>query len=227
MTIEADGDRRREAVFDAIRRSGHCVERPAGEVRAEADALLFDVADARPPLLADDIVDAFRLRFDGERVVGATCETVADMNALPAAVSRYLERSGLSLRIALQPTPLLRELDWSGIETDADVERDESVAVLTAEYGIAETGSVVVHSGADMPVLLNFLPLHAIVAVPAPRILPFLDDYAAIAGTMARESGAPRNICLITGASGTTDIEGVLVKGAHGPKFLHIVVTGS
>jgi L-lactate dehydrogenase complex protein LldG len=29
---------------------------------------------------------------------------------------------------------------------------------------------------------------------------------------------------LITGASGTTDIEGSLVKGAHGPRDLHIVL---
>ena len=35
---------------------------------------------------------------------------------------------------------------------------------------------------------------------------------------------APRNVNLVTGASGTTDIEGVLVRGAHGPRSLHVVV---
>ena len=78
----------------------------------------------------------------------------------------------------------------------------------------------------DMPVLMNFLPLHAIVVVAGSRILPYLDDYAAIAGAMAGKPETPRNMCLITGASGTTDTEGVLVKGAHGPKFLHVVVAG-
>ena len=34
-------------------------------------------------------------------------------------------------------------------------------------------------------------------------------------------------IHLITGASGTTDIEGSYVRGAHGPGFLHVVVVGS
>ena len=37
----------------------------------------------------------------------------------------------------------------------------------------------------------------------------------------------PRNVNLITGASGTTDIEGSLVLGAHGPRYMHVVVVGS
>jgi len=32
------------------------------------------------------------------------------------------------------------------------------------------------------------------------------------------------NLNLITGASGTTDIEGSLVLGAHGPRYLHVVI---
>jgi L-lactate dehydrogenase complex protein LldG len=34
----------------------------------------------------------------------------------------------------------------------------------------------------------------------------------------------PRNLNLITGASGTTDIEGSYVRGAHGPRFLHVIL---
>ena len=34
----------------------------------------------------------------------------------------------------------------------------------------------------------------------------------------------PRNVNIITGASGTTDIEGSYVRGAHGPGFLHVVL---
>ena len=42
---------------------------------------------------------------------------------------------------------------------------------------------------------------------------------------MAEKSGpAPLNVNLITGASGTTDIEGSYVRGAHGPSFLHVVL---
>jgi len=225
MTTESNS-KQRTAIFDAIRSSGLTVECDEEDIRREAAELVTGVADARPPLLADDIVEAFRMRFDNGLVVGTTCVEITEFRDLPGAVSQYLERHGLPALVKIQPLDNLTGLDWAGFSTDADVELDDSVAVLMAEFGIAETGSVVVCSSASMPVLLNFLPLHAIVVVERSRILPFLDDYAAIAGEMAGDSTTPRNVSLITGASGTTDIEGVLVKGAHGPKFLHVVVVG-
>ena len=74
------------------------------------------------------------------------------------------------------------------------------------------------HSGPDTAVLNHFLPLHHLAAVRARDILRHLEDYAAVAGA------APRNANLITGASGTTDIEGSYVRGAHGPRFLHVIL---
>ena len=114
-------------------------------------------------------------------------------------------------------------LDWSAFEVHARVAPDETAAVGMAKWGIAETGSLVFHSGADSPVLANFLPLHHIVAVRAADILAYLEDYAAAAAGQPM----PRNVNLITGASGTTDIEGSLVLGAHGPRYMHVVVVGS
>ena len=78
-------------------------------------------------------------------------------------------------------------------------------------------------AGADTPILANFLPLHHLVMVRADTILPFLDDYAAATAGQR----PPRNVNIVTGASGTTDIEGSLVLGAHGPRFLHVVIVGT
>jgi L-lactate dehydrogenase complex protein LldG len=100
---------------------------------------------------------------------------------------------------------------------------DEAVGVGLAEHGIAEGGTLVFRSGPDAPVLYDFLPLHHVVALRADTILAHLEDYAALAD---REP-PPRNLNLITGASGTTDIEGRYVRGAHGPGYLHVVIVGS
>ena len=97
---------------------------------------------------------------------------------------------------------------------------DEILAVGVALWGIAETGSLVFHSSPSSPVLNNFLPLHHIVLLHERDILAYLEDYAAA----VRGQRPPRNANLITGASGTTDIEGSLVLGAHGPRYMHVVI---
>jgi len=133
-------------------------------------------------------------------------------------VRRYLAAQNLAHEIALQPHPELQGLDWDGVAVTDRITIDQPAAVGLALGGIAETGSLVFHSSPSTPTLFAFLPLHHIVAVRAGTIWAGLEDYAA-----ARHP-APRNVNLITGASGTTDIEGTLVRGAHGPGFLHIVM---
>ena len=207
----------RETILAAVRAGlgGRPVDPVA--IAAEANALLADPDSIRPALADPDPVAAFAARAAGLSV-GTSVERIAGLAKLPLAVRRYLERQGLPARIALQPTPKLLALDWTGIAVHAHAAADEPVGVGLARWGIAESGSLVFHSGPDNPVLLAFLPLHHIVAVQADTILPHLEDYAALAAP------APRNANLITGASGTTDIEGSYVSGAHGPGYLHIVV---
>jgi L-lactate dehydrogenase complex protein LldG len=108
------------------------------------------------------------------------------------------------------------------LRVDAPLKPDTMLAVGLARGGIAETGSLVFHSHPTAPTLFGFAPLHHLVALDKQTLVARFEDYAA------RESGqpAPRNVNFITGASGTTDIEGVLARGAHGPRRLHIVIYG-
>lgn len=212
----------RETILNAVRSGlGNTAVDPAA-VRRDADALLQDLPAIRPPLLADGLVDAFIARVTSPKVA-ATAECIASASELPAAVGRYLEALGLPAVVALQPAAPLQGLDWSGFELHDQVAPDEMIAIGVARWGIAETGSLVFHSGADTPILANFLPLHHLVMVRADTILPFLDDYAA--ATAGQHP--PRNVNIVTGPSGTTDIEGSLVLGAHGPRFLHVVIVGT
>ena len=206
----------RDRILNAIR-AGLGPEARPETVAAEAAALLEH--PIRPPLAAAALPDAFEAKATA---LGTTIDHVEKMADLPQAVRRYLDGHGLPPSLALQPAPELSALDWSGIETHAALAANEPVALGLALWGIAESGSVVVHSGPETPILLSFLPLHHIVVLRAETLLPWLEDYAQ---ALSR-TDTPRNAILITGPSGTTDIEGSYVRGAHGPGFLHIVVVG-
>lgn len=195
----------------------------AAAIAVEARKLLAAPDERRPALPSMDVVEAFIARVCGPKV-GATAERIPSFAALPAAVARYLAAKGLGVHVAVQPTGALQSLAWAEAGLTPDGTLDEGVAVGLARLGIAETGSLVFHSAADTPILFNFLPAVHIVVVRAGSIVPHLEDYTEAARMAA--DGVPRNACLITGASGTTDIEGDLVRGAHGPRELHIIVAG-
>jgi L-lactate dehydrogenase complex protein LldG len=210
----------RDAIFAAIRatRPDHGTPEQIAAQSAECTAAMLK---SLVPLAAGDLVSRFTARASAEKV-GATVERVADLSDLPQAVARYLAANGLEPQFSLQPDPRLQQLDWGALDPKAPLRPDSSVAVGIALCGVAETGSLVFHSGATAPTLYGFLPLHHLVALDAKTLLPRLEDYAR---SQIGEP-PPRNVNFITGASGTTDIEGVLARGAHGPRRLHIVFYG-
>lgn len=216
----------RDDILGAVRAAlgGGTREADADRVRREAAALLDDPDAVRPALPPGPLADAFAARLVSPKVVGASVERIADAAGFPAAVRRYLDGQDLPAAVALQPSPALRALDWTGFELHDALTPDEPVGIGIARWGIAETGSLVFHSGADTPILANFLPLHHVVLLRADAVVAHLEDYAA--AFAATGEPQPRNVNLVTGASGTTDIEGSLVRGAHGPRFLHVVVAG-
>lgn len=207
----------RDRILSAVR-AGLELTRPTPEaIAAEAAALLARPDEIRPRLAAPTLKEAFATRATA---LGTTIDRVADLAEVPAAVGRYLAAQGLAAEISLQPAPELAGLDWQDVRTHATIASDEPAAVGLARWGVAESGSLAIHSGPDTPILLAFLPLHHILVLPTRHLLAHLEDYAAAAA----EIDAPRNAVLITGPSGTTDIEGSYVRGAHGPGFLHVIL---
>lgn len=210
----------RDRIFGAIRESLGAAPQDTAAIAAEAAALLADPDAIRPDLAGPSLTESFAAKAWG---LGTTLDTVAEMEDVPEAVSRYLAQAGLGKGIALQQVPVLTGLDWSGLAPHDTLAPDEPVALGLARYGIAESSSLVIHSAPDNPILLGFLPLHHILVLERRRLLAHLEDYAALVGG---EDGIPRNAILITGPSGTTDIEGSYVRGAHGPGFLHVILVG-
>lgn len=214
----------RARIFKAIDDAAPTMTMDAQSIQAEALDILKESEFARPQLLSSDATQALILRIQAGMVIGTTCEQIATLDDLPHSVSQFFAKHSLPPELKVQSIEKLQALNWGDITTNIDIQQDKTVGLCWAEYGVAETGSFVVHSSPDMPILLNFLPLYLIAVIPKSKILHYMDDYALIANDIAKRAETPRNMCLISGVSGTTDIEGVLVQGAHGPEILHIVI---
>ena len=207
------------AIFKAITNGNESAHQlKAGQIEATANSMLDSIAALQPPLPFDDIIESFRQRINSDKIAGSI-ESIDSIDHLPATISHYLSNHRLPADIALQPCDDLVNLDWGELNVRHHANSDELVAVTMGQWGIAETGSIVINSAKDSPVLLNFLASHHILVIYEKNILAMLEDYA----TKINSLSDYRIACLITGASGTTDIEGVLVNGAHGPEKLHII----
>lgn len=186
----------------------------AAPLAGAADALL---ADPVRPVVAADLVATFLAALELP-ASGATHDRIADLADLPRAVGAYLDRHGLARAVYLPPDPRLAA-DWSGFTLSPAIAPNEPTVLAVARLGIAETGSLVFETGASAPMLPNFLGLHHIVVLPVTAVVAHLED-AALPGEQ------PRAHYWVTGVSGTTDIEGQYIRGAHGPRFLHVVLAG-
>ncbi len=91
-----------------------------------------------------------------------------------------------------------------------------------ADWGIAETGTLVLESTSEDLRLATMLAETHVAVLPCSRIVP---DSFALEGELSRLlQTPPRYLAFITGASRTADIERVLTLGVHGPLELHLLL---
>jgi L-lactate utilization protein LutC len=97
------------------------------------------------------------------------------------------------------------------------------IGVTSAEYALADTGSLVYLSESGEARLLSLLPPRHIAIIERDRILSSLDELLSLVPHPAALSSA---MVIITGPSRTADIEMRLVRGVHGPGEVTVVVVG-
>ncbi len=209
----------RDTVLARVRRALGEPPSDAKTIEAEAAALVPHLNEVRPRLDDSDAVERFIEKATSDRVT-ATVERLPSPDALPTAVHQYLDRGDLGPRVAAALPPILRDLHWDALELKDEIDRNEAVALSYAEAAIAETGTLVFPSSPTVPTLFSFLALHHLAVVRADDILPHKEDaYQRFVGR-----ALPRSLVLVTGTSGTADIEGQNIRGAHGPRYLHILI---
>jgi L-lactate utilization protein LutC len=154
----------------------------------------------------------------------ATVSRIAEIGELPAALAEELRNRNLPAAVRHGAEPLFRGLDWGTVETSQGVGRIEEPATLSrAEFGLAETGTLVLASGADNPVTLTFLGETHFVVLREDDICGGFEDFWAAWRARGLD---PRTVNMVTGPSRSADIGQVLQLGAHGPVALHIFVMG-
>lgn len=100
---------------------------------------------------------------------------------------------------------------------------NEAGALVSARYGLIETGTVVC-SSTDQPSSSLFLPKHLLVVLSSDN---FVWDMQQACFALAQQDIHARMLNFITGPSCTADIEQTLLYGAHGPKTLTIFLLRS
>ena len=98
-----------------------------------------------------------------------------------------------------------------------------NVGITSADYALADTGSLVMIASPREARLVSLLPPAHIAVVPRDRILTGLDELFSV---LPDPAAATSSMVLITGPSRTADIEQILVRGVHGPGQITVVVVG-
>ena len=217
----------RDTVLGRVRQA---LGKSGADPAALAEAQAYLDAHARGPTPA----------FEGDRVLRfvrraadmeSTVARVSHRNEIPVTVAGYLDALELAPALVTQKShsgvcwPEFADLDWAraGLSVEArPTVGDDRLGISGAFCAIAETGTLVVVSGADTPTATTLLPDTHIAIVSAHRIVDTMED--AFALIRAERDRVPRAINLISGPSRTGDIEQTIVLGAHGPFRVHILV---
>lgn len=160
--------------------------------------------------------------------VGGTVEILTDINDVPASVAQYLRNTNRPARIRHGNDEQLTKLPWhraQTLEVEEGRAQDADTASLTHAFaGVAESGTIVQLSGAANPTTLNFLPEAHIVLLEAKDLHGSYEEVWARLRDAYGPGQMPRTVNMISGPSRTADIEQTIVRPAHGPKDMHVII---
>lgn len=160
------------------------------------------------------------------KVSGAQPHRIPSLADAPAAIAEILRLNNAPPELHVAPESSLRNLAWEAVPAlaiSSESPSGDQSAVSAADFGIAETGTLVFFSGPNSRASWHFLPGREFILIEKSRILPRFED---VIERMSTLHAVPATVNLITGPSRTADIEQTIELGAHGPRELHILIAG-
>lgn len=221
----------RDAIFANIKKSLRV---------SDADGLRRETVAARLEKHPRGIIPARGQKPPAERLelfkqmvetAKATISVLPSRNDIPAAVAAYLRSKNLPQMIRCGEDERLSLIPWATertLEVTKGPSEGADLASISHSFAaVAESGTLVMLSGADNPTTLNFLPDHHLIVVDEKDIA---GDYESVWDKLRERFGSkamPRVVNWITGPSRSGDIEQTHLLGAHGPRSLHVLVVRS
>lgn len=170
-------------------------------------------------------VDLAKRFVERARNLSSDVAQARTITEIPGLVARYLSERQLPMQGVCWPA--LASFDWqsAGIVLQPRAARgDDLVGVTGAFTGIAETGTLMLLSGAESPATVSLLPETHIAVLESGRIVPTMEQAW---DRLRTERGAlPRAVNFVSGPSRTADIEQTVTLGAHGPYRVLIIIVG-
>jgi L-lactate utilization protein LutC len=209
------------APHDAVRASHHAAASHGEDVSARDEkgaAVVFE----------GTAVERFRQALEA---VAGRCLVVHD-EAEAAEALRQIAVQRSSQRVAVSDSPLVGRVVGLAALTAEVLENaaaedlfDCDLGVTGAQWGVAETGTLVLESDAERHRLASLVPSAHVALVEAGRVRQTLGEVLRAIDERGA-AGLSRAVTFITGPSRTSDIELTLAIGVHGPAELYVVVIG-
>ena len=181
----------------------------------------------RAQAAGDAAVETFASHLEAQ---GTVIERVASQAGVAKVIAALMTKLHPGIGLVMGADPWLKALAWDTVPQltrPAWREGEIPVAGLSrAIAGIAETGTLVMASGVDNPASLNYLPETHIVVIEKAVIGGSMEAGLEAARRRSGDLKLPRTLGLISGASRTADVGGKLVRGAHGPRTLAVIMVG-
>jgi L-lactate dehydrogenase complex protein LldG len=220
----------RDNVLATIRRSLGVRGDEAARRAAVAERLAAHprgLIPARGQLPPEERIALFRKMM---AAADGTTTRVANGAEVPREIAALLRMHNLPMAVRRGDDPRLAAMPWAAERTltvaTGATDGSDLVGVSYAFGAVAESGTLLLTSGADNPTTLNLLPDTHVVIVSGADIA---GDYETLWARLRERYGdgvMPRTVNLITGPSRSADIGQTLILGAHGPRRLHVIVVG-
>lgn len=197
---------------------------------ADAEAIAEELAAlGRAPVAALDEEEYLARFLERLKINKVDLDVAASRSEAVKRIARFIYTEHNSHRAVAGNDQRLAALPWRDggvLVRFGAAEPEDPVSISYARFGIAETGSLVLYSNRDNPASNTWLSGDHIIILDVRDLVGSLEDAWAGIRNERGEERMPRGITFVSGPSSTGDIIGHLVKGAHGPRRLRVVLLG-